>query len=538
MTLTELRGVGLRTADRVKALPLPVVGATLAVLVALAIFFALSLSGPSYSALFQGLSPARGGQVIAALQKLGIPYRLAENGQVIEVPTPDVGRARLELGKDGVPVTAGGDALQSLEKVSMTASSASVSALQLAAKEQSLEAAIRSLSGAPAVKVLLAIPHYTPFLADQAKPKASVILTGAPRPDGALGAAIARLVAGAVPGLSEHDVVVETAGGSVLFPASANQTADEQLAIQNSIEATQSAKIRSLLTPLFGAGNFRIAVAADVAFSHDTVTSVSYGPKSVPVSVDARKSSRVGPSYAPIGIPGALSNQPPGNTTAPLPQSSASSSNTPTGNASAGKTSAKTGSTPGKEIPQSTSSHTKSNYDVDTTETEEHPAGWQIKAIDVSLVVNQASLGAMTQRTLQTMIAGAIAVPKSAVVVTAARFIAPGAPVRAAPLPIMGLVFRALLTVLAAVALLLGVFRPMLRFVSGIPVRRPEPVVNDRISAAEEDAILLEAESTLQGQLRQAIARVSDVGNRNPAAIAQTLQRWAVEGPPGRASGG
>jgi flagellar M-ring protein FliF len=74
-------------------------GAVAATVVVLA---ALWLWGSSYAVLYAGLSGEEGGRAIAELQKLNIPYRITEGGRVIQVPTAEVGRARLQLAARGV----------------------------------------------------------------------------------------------------------------------------------------------------------------------------------------------------------------------------------------------------------------------------------------------------------------------------------------------------------------------------------------------------------------------------------------------------
>jgi flagellar M-ring protein FliF len=519
MTFGDVRSFGQTWLERCKPRPRPAVAAAGAVALAVLIYAALSMAGPPYAPLFDGLSAARGGAVIAQLQKLGISYRLSQNGSIIEVPARDLGRARLELGEHGMPGTSGSSALGSLEKVSMTTSTAAVDALRLQVIEDRLQQAIQAISGARKVKVLLAVPRYTPFLADQPNPRASVVLISAQEPDQGLGKAVAKLVAGSVSGLAAKDVVVETGRGAILFPTSSTQSAESQFAIQDRIESTQEAKLRSLLTPIFGAGNYRLAVAASVSFSNKIVKSLQYGPKSFQISSDKVQSSKVGNSFAPIGIPGALSNQPPGPTTAPVPAPPTN----PTGTA-------KPKSPSSAQLPRSSSTHSKSAFAIDTTSTVDRPAGWHIQAMKVSIVINSAALGTTTTKKIQGLVAGTIAVPGGAVVVTTAPFVTPGAPAALPQRPKLTLIIRAVLTVLAALALLLGIFLPMMRWLSRFVIRTPAPIETE--AKADSVPLFEKVNSTtiLQDHLRQAIVRVANVTETQPAALARTLQRWALDG--------
>ncbi len=318
MTLEEAKTFSRRLLERIKNIPLPLGLGMAAILAALLLLAAIGMSGPPYQVLYEGLTPQQGGDVIAELQKLGIPYQLDSAGAIIKVPLADLGKARLELASNDMPAQYMSRAWKSLENAPMTASEASIQALQLEAEQTSLEESIKRVSGARDAQVLIALPQDTPFLATQPKPKASVVLLGAPEEDESLGATVAHLVAGAIPGLALEDVVVATSGGRILYPASSTYDASQQLAIQQDVEAMQELKIRSLLAPIIGPENFRATVSANIEFGDAKITSISYGPHSYPVSANVEQARRVGNQTLPIGIPGALSNQPPGSTTAPL----------------------------------------------------------------------------------------------------------------------------------------------------------------------------------------------------------------------------
>src|ERR1700743_3407187 len=151
MTIQDARVLGLRVVNRVRTLPLLVVLAVVMSLIALTLLVTIGRAGPPYQALFEGLSPAQGGAIIAQLQKLGIPYRLEREGTIIAVPQSDVGVARLQLAPTGMPDTSNGTAWKALENAPMTASQPAVDALRLDALQDSLEQSIESVSGATAV---------------------------------------------------------------------------------------------------------------------------------------------------------------------------------------------------------------------------------------------------------------------------------------------------------------------------------------------------------------------------------------------------
>ncbi len=527
MTVSDVKAIGLRWLERARNLPLPVFFGAAAVLAALLLLAVVSMSGPPYQVLYEGLTPQQGGEVIAELQKLGIPYQLDRAGTIIEVPAADVGRARLELASNGAPAEDASSAWKSLESAPMTASQASIQALQLEAAQDSLEQSIKQVSGAREAQVMIALPRDTPFLATQPKPKASIVIIGAPEPDEALGDAIARLVAGAVPGLAAGDVVVATGGGKILYPVSSTYDASRQLAIQQSVEAAQEAKIRALLTPIVGAANFRAAVSADIEFGTTTIESVSYGPHSYPVSQDIEHSRRVGNQILPIGIPGALSNQPPGQTAAPLnAQAAAPPANTPANAppAAQGPPTAGTTQTPptqtAQQLPVSTSNHEQTHYALDQTTTEAHPASWRVKAISVSIVVNQAALGAATPAELKTLIAATATMPLTDVAVIPARFVASGEAPQGLAGPAFANILRAALVLLAAIALLAGLLLPLRRWLAGL-AGRPLRLIHEPPPPPEEDA-----RAQARALLGHAVDKVRLTVQSEPLTVARALQKW------------
>jgi flagellar M-ring protein FliF len=525
MTIDDARALGRRALDRARHLPLLAMLAVVVGLIAIALLVIIGTSGPPYQALFEGFAPSQGGAIIAQLQKLGIPYRLERGGTIIEVPAGDVGLARLQLAATGEPDTSGGRSWKALEDAPMTASQPAIDALRLQALEGSLEQTIQGISGATAVHVMVALPQDTPFLATQPKPKASVVMAGVVQPDEALGIAVAKIVSGAVPGLAQADVVVATGGGQILYPVSRDLSANRALAVQSQIEAAEEAKIRSLLTPLFGAAEFRVAVSADVQFAQKTIQSVTYGPHSYPVSADTDETKQVGRPNLPIGIPGALSNQPPGPTTAPLNSPAASPApdvnGAPTG-PGAGAAAPAAPTTPPQ--PVSTTNKRQTQYDIDKTQTVSHPAGWEIAGITVSVVVNRQVMSATTLTDIRQLIAATTTFPVKTIDVLSRQFVTSAVPVRLPESPLLPTLLRATLFVVAAIALLFGFVMPSMRWLSGVRITaRPAP---DLLAYEDEDSVPAE-----QRNLDQIVEKIRQAAKSEPATVARMLQRWLEQTP-------
>ncbi len=308
--------LGREQAARVPMLAWMIAGVVAAAFV---VVLALTLSGPPYVALYEGLSPEQGGAVVAQLQKLGIPYQLQAAGNIILVPAPQLAEARLQLGQAQVPENDSASGWDKLENAPMTTSDLAENALATRALEASLEQSIETMSGIQSAQVFLALPPDTAFLADQPKPTASVVIAADDGSAQAQGAAIAHLVAGAVPGLAAAQVTVETTGGVVVYPVNGTTNTGTQFQTIADVQNAASARIALLLTPLVGQGNFRTNVSANVDFTQTRIHQITYGPTQVITHQSSTQSNQTGSTDAAMGIPGALSNEPPAATTANAP---------------------------------------------------------------------------------------------------------------------------------------------------------------------------------------------------------------------------
>jgi flagellar M-ring protein FliF len=451
------------------------------ILASLAVVAWLEMSGPPYVVLDEGLTPADGGKVIAQLQKLSIPYELQGAGNIILVPEPQLAQARLQLGAAQVPGSDVSTAWDRLEDAPMTASDLAQSTMGVQALELSLQQSIQSMAGIHTAQVFLALPPDTPFLADQPKPTASVVIAADDTAAQTQGAAIANLVAGAVPGLSAAQVTVETTSGVAVYPAGNSMGTASQLATVAQVENSAAARIAGLLIPLVGAGNFQTDVSANLDFTQEHTHQISYGPTRLIAHQISASTSQTGPSTAAIGIPGAMSNEPPAATTAAVPAA-------PAAGAAPGAPATPPAAPP---QPQNTSNNLDQTYVTDQSDSDITHPDWVVKSVAVSVVLNKAALGPVTINQVKAAIAGAFAYPQVNVNVLAAAFQKPTASLSAGALTqSIAPLTQALLELLAAAALLFGLALPVGRRLATVnimallpppppppPIQRPMPVV-------------------------------------------------------------
>lgn len=536
----DWKDVSRRGRDYLKRLPRWIVLIIASGVLALVLLAAFVTGSPNYVPLFEGLSAQQGGQVIDELQKLGIPYQLNSSGSIIRVPGNDLARARLKLGEMNVPANASSEAWQRLTQGSLTVSQMAQDALSRRALEDNLQRAIAGIRGVQQVRVTLALPKSTPFLKNQPHPKASVWLRTTPAGISATQArAIAQMVANSVPGLDAQRVVVTDQNGNTLAP-SANRGVDQaqqQLAFASLVEARAVRHIQALLDPLVGAKNLRISAAASIDFSQVSDRDVHYGPKFQVGQLQRETRQQQGSANTPQGTPGALSNQPPGNAAAPLQQA-------PSGNKApapaAGNQAASQSNTKSATPSQNTQSHSSSNemdvhYKVDQTTTVTQDAPWRLKALSVSVVLNQAAVGQKSQWTqnVKNIISHAIAAPHLTVNVAMVPF---GVPHEAAThstwSSLLGnqALVQALLELLAAMLILIGVARPLARW-----IKEALPVPALATSGASGDAIETgKAAQTGPPEISQPrepshLERARDIAESHPAETAEVIRRWVLQ---------
>lgn len=362
--------------------------AGLAALIALIVVTLLWSSRLDYQVLYTNLSERDGGAVIGELQKLGIPYRITGGGAVIEVPAQQVYATRMKLAASGLPKGAG-VGFEVLDNEPMGTSQFVERVNYQRALEGSLGRTIESLSAVESATVHLAIPKPSVFLSESEKPSASVLLKLYPGRvlSGAQVAGIVHLVASAVAGLSDQNVSVVDQDGNLLTagPRADSGIQPEQLAYRNTVEQQYRKQIEALLAPLVGSDGVRVAVSADIDFSKTESSSVVYGQGHV-LSQQQQSTNSTGNGTLPAGVPGALSNQPPGGVTAPFTVGSASAPLTPqqfTQIAPSLKTLA----------PTSASSSATTNYDLDKTVSHTQLPVGTVKRLSVSVLVNDQTRG-------------------------------------------------------------------------------------------------------------------------------------------------
>src|SRR5690606_13257561 len=131
------------------------------------------------------------------------------------------------------------------------------------------------------------------------------------------------LVSSSVPDLSPSAVSVIDQNGTLLSSQENTLGLDaSQLDYLRTLEAQYTHRIISLLSPIVGQPNLRAQVTIDLDFSREERTDEIYRPNGTPEEAAVRSrqtsSSREPAPLIQGGVPGSLSNTPPGLATAPI----------------------------------------------------------------------------------------------------------------------------------------------------------------------------------------------------------------------------
>jgi flagellar M-ring protein FliF len=308
----------------------------LAASIALGVVIVMWSQQPNYVMLYGGLSDQDSLDVTNALDRSGIPYKITSGSGTILVPGNRVHEARMNLAGQGLPKeTASGFELLDKDQ-GFGVSQFMENARYQRALEGELAKTISSMSTVQSARVHLAIPKQSEFVRNRKDPSASVMLTvygGRPMKDEQV-AAIVHLVASSVSNLSPDKVTVVDQTGKLL---SSQQSSDSlrltatQFDYRKKMEDYYTKRIEDILSPILGPNGVRAQVSADIDFNQTEQTQESYNPDLPAVRSEQTYEDQSSAASTTSGVPGALSNEPPGTQGAAKQQGQTNNGSAPQG---------------------------------------------------------------------------------------------------------------------------------------------------------------------------------------------------------------
>ena len=223
-------------------------------------------SQPGYSVLYSGLAPADASAVVEELTSAKTPYRLAEKGGSIEVPSGKLYETRLALAGKGLP-SSGGVGFELFDQSTLPGTDFSNNVNLQRALQGELGRTICALQSVRSARVHLALPHESLY-EDPAPPTASVLLDLGPGGSLAPGQVrgIAYLVASAVDKLKPQNVTIIDSLGTILHGGgdAAGDLGETSLAAAKAFSDSMSTKLQTMLDAMFGPHKTIVRVQAEL----------------------------------------------------------------------------------------------------------------------------------------------------------------------------------------------------------------------------------------------------------------------------------
>ena len=260
-----------------------VTGASIAMFLAILTMSRIA-ANPNMTLLYSGLETAAAGDVLRSLEQRGIAFEI--RGKSIFVETKNRDKLRMTLASEGLPANNnnGYELLDTLSGFGTT--SQMFDAAYWRAKEGELARTIVSSPNVAMARVHIATTGGNPFQRG-VNPKASVSITAASGTISAQQAkAIRYLVASAVSGLTNEDVVVIDANGTIF---GSNDEAVPAIAGDDKAQVLKE-RVQRLLEARVGFGNSVVEVSVDTVTESEAIREKSFDPNGrVAISSDTEE---------------------------------------------------------------------------------------------------------------------------------------------------------------------------------------------------------------------------------------------------------
>lgn len=536
--------------ERIRALPKPILLGAAAALVAIIVAVAMWSSEPKYKVLFSNLDDRDGGAIVTALGTMNVPYKYNDTGTALLVPADRVYDARLQLASQGLP-RGGSVGFELMDNARFGASQFAEQINYQRGLEGELARSIESMHTVQHARVHLAMPRQSLFVRERQPPTASVLLNVYPGRSlsDAQVSAISWLVASSVPELTAENVSIVDQNGRLLSsPLGEGRGMDaDQMRMVRETEQRTVERILTILNPLVGPGNVHAQASAEMDFARREETSEVYRPNQEPGQAAVRSQQTSDSTQRGInpaqGVPGALSNQPPGNAQAPIanpPQAQPPRPGQPQQpNAQQQQQQQQTGTqAAGGSLNERRDATT--NYEVDRTISHiKQPVG-NLKRLSVAVVVNYIrdkdgepqALPPEELNKLTNLVREAMGYSESrgdSLNLVNSQF-NDGPP--ALPMwrdPEMISLFKTILAWLVGGVLALWLYRKVRRTVGEYlyPPVDPEVAEAERIEAQREAQDLARAKET--DRYQDNLDRARTMANKDPRAVAMVLRTWMTK---------
>ncbi|WP_081665820.1 flagellar basal-body MS-ring/collar protein FliF [Marinimicrobium sp. LS-A18] len=343
---------------------------------AVAIGFAVVLwtQGEEYRPLLPSLDPSESPEVVTVLEQAQIPFRIDPATGGLLVAVDDLSAARIRLAQAGIPRDES-TGFELMDQEQPLGTSQFVESTRYhRAMEGELARTISSMNNVRSARVHLAVPKRSVFVRDVREPRASIFLDVNPGRtlDASQVKAITNLVASSVSELNADAVTIVDQHGELLSAKEENSEllmADRQREYTRRVEDGLVQRVNRILEPVLGSENFRAEVSADVDFTATEQAAETFNPDMPAIrSEQIMNETTTGRDQG--GIPGALTNQPPGTAEAPE------------------QIDPETGEPVNEEVPREVRERATRNYELDRTISYTRFQQGEVDRLSVAVVVD------------------------------------------------------------------------------------------------------------------------------------------------------
>ena len=290
----------------------PTLLASLTAVAAIVLYW--GMQKPEMTTLYSSLTETEKSKVLNSLRNMGVDVQLDPATGEILVPTDEYHQSRISLAAQGLPEFSGNE-MSNLDNLPLGISRSVEGVILRQVQEAELSKSIAEISSVKAARVHLALPEKSVFVRDQTPPTASVFvnLKNGRKLDKTQILAITNLVSSSVPGMNPGNVSIVDQFGNLLSnaPDDPDQIlADSQLEYRMKLESIYRNRIQSLVTPIVGSNNVNAQVNLEIDFTRREVSQEIVDPDGS-ATLSEQNSLNVTAKKDAIGIPGAISNEPP-----------------------------------------------------------------------------------------------------------------------------------------------------------------------------------------------------------------------------------
>lgn len=252
-------------------------GAVILLLLALpsALFWQDAQPPREYRVLYAKLSDRDGGEVVEALERLKIPYRLSEPDGSVQVPSDQLHVARYKLAALGLP--RGEKPADEADGPRFGLSPFQEQRGYQRGLEAELARSVVTIEAIESARVHLALPKQSAFLREQVPPAAVVLVKL--QPGAQLNEeqveAVRQVVASSVPAMNPGQVSIVDQSGALLATGLTSVyrgLSPNQVEYARRVENDLAGKISRVLAPVLGNTAFKVQVTAKVDFSESEET--------------------------------------------------------------------------------------------------------------------------------------------------------------------------------------------------------------------------------------------------------------------------